>query len=55
MRRVAEMNATKTRESASETRRAHCNRLKKLIDWWMVEFPDYFEVGTRVFVCGGEG
>jgi hypothetical protein len=44
----AAMNATKTKESSCETRRAHRNRLKKLIQWWMMEYPDYFEVGTRV-------
>jgi hypothetical protein len=22
--------------------------MKKLIEWWMIEYPDYFEVGTRV-------
>jgi len=45
---VAAVNATKTKESSDETRRGHRRRLKKLIQWWMVEYPDYFEVGTRV-------
>ena len=45
---VAAMNVTKTKESSSEMRRGHRNHLKKLIQWWMMEYPDYFEVGTRV-------
>jgi hypothetical protein len=42
------LNATKAKESSDKTRKGHRLRLKKLIDWWMEEHPDYFEVGTRV-------
>jgi hypothetical protein len=42
------VNATKTKESAEETRRGHRRRLKKIMDWWRAEYPAYFEVGTRV-------
>ena len=42
------LNATKAKESADETRKGHRRRLKKLIHWWMEEYPAYFEVGTRV-------
>ena len=42
------LNATKQKESATKTRNGHRNRLKILIDWWRSEYPDYFEVGTRV-------
>jgi hypothetical protein len=45
---VSAVNATKTKESFVETRRGHRRRMKKLIEWWMIEYPDYFEVGTRV-------
>ncbi len=44
---VSAVNATKTKESSVETRRKHRCRMKKLIEWWMIEYPDYFEVGTR--------
>ena len=42
------LNATKTKESADETRKGHRCRLKKLIRWWMEEYPAYFKVGTHV-------
>ena len=45
---VEALNATKAKESADRTRKGHRLRLKKLIEWWMVEYPDYFEVGTRI-------
>jgi len=45
---VTALNATKKKESADETRRGHRRRLKKMMYWWMTEYPDYFEVGTRV-------
>ena len=42
------LNATKTKENADETRKAHRRRIKNIIKWWMSEYPDYFEVGTRL-------
>ena len=45
---VHAVNATKTKESADETRKSHRRRLKILINWWMDQYPDYFEAGTRV-------
>ena len=45
---VTALNATKKKESADKTRRGHRRRLKKMMYWWMTEYPDYFEVGTRV-------
>ena len=45
---ILAVNATKTRESANNTRRAHQRRLKTLINWLMCNYPDYFEVGTRI-------
>jgi hypothetical protein len=45
---VTAVNATKTKESSDETRRGHRRRLKKLMEWWMTEYPDYFEAGTRI-------
>jgi murein L,D-transpeptidase YafK len=42
------VNATKMRENAVKTRNEHRNRLKKLIAWWRTEYPEYFEVGTKV-------
>ncbi|KAI2489681.1 hypothetical protein MHU86_24909 [Fragilaria crotonensis] len=45
---VSAVNVTKNKESSAETRRGHRLCMKKLIVWWMVEYPDYFEVGTRV-------
>ena len=42
------LNATKSKESTPATRKGHRRRLKKLIDWWRHEYPDYFEAGTRV-------
>ena len=43
---VSAVNATRTKESAEETRKGHRRRLKILMNWWMKEYPDYFEVGT---------
>ena len=45
---LSAVNATKTKESSDETRKGHRRRLKKMIEWWMTEYPGYFEVGTRV-------
>jgi hypothetical protein len=45
---ILAVNATKTRESADNTRKAHRRRLKTLINWLMCNYPDYFEVGTRI-------
>jgi hypothetical protein len=45
---VNAVNATRTKESSDETQKGHCCRLKKLMQWWMAEYPDYFEIGTRV-------
>jgi hypothetical protein len=45
---VSAVNATKIKESSDTTRQGHRRRLKKLILWWMTEYPEYFEVGTRV-------
>ena len=45
---LSAVNATKTKESSDETRKGHRRRLKKMIGWWMTEYPGYFEVGTRV-------
>ena len=42
------LNVTKTKENADETRKAHRRRIKNIIKWWMTEYPDYFEVGTRI-------
>ena len=42
------LNVTKTKESADATRKAHRRRLKLLMHWWMTNYPNYFEVGTRV-------
>ena len=42
------MNDTKQRESATATQRGHRNCLKKLIEWWMKEYPAYYEAGTKV-------
>ena len=42
------LNVTKTKESAPETHKAHRRRLKILMNWWMTNYPDYFEVGTRL-------
>jgi hypothetical protein len=42
------LNATRTKENADETRKGHRRRIKKRIEWWMTEYPVYFEVGTRV-------
>ena len=42
------LNVTKTKASQTQTRRGHGRRIKKIIEWWMAEYPDYFEVGTRV-------
>ena len=42
------LNDTKSKESAPETRKGHRRRLRKLIEWWRDEYPDYFEAGTRV-------
>jgi hypothetical protein len=41
------VNATKTKESSDETQKGHRRRLKKMIEWWMTEYPDYFDVGTH--------
>jgi hypothetical protein len=54
---VTALNATKKKESADETRKGHCRRVKKMMYWWMTEYPDYFKVGTR-YSCSdrrGEG
>ena len=45
---VRALNATKDKECSPETRKGHRRCLKKLIDWLMREYPDYFEAGTRV-------
>ena len=45
---VNALNVTKTKASQTQTRRGHGRRIKKIIEWWMAEYPDYFEVGTRV-------
>ena len=45
---VNAVNATRTEKSSDETRKGHRRRLKKLMQWWMAEYPDYFEIGTRV-------
>ena len=42
------LNVTKTKENADETRKTHRRRIKNLINWWMTEYPDYYEVGTRI-------
>ena len=42
------LNATKQQENARKTRNEHQNRLKCLINWWRSDYPDYFEVGTKV-------
>ena len=36
------------RENAIKMRNEHCCRLNKIIAWWRMEYPDYFEVGTKV-------
>ena len=45
---VNAVNATRIKESSDETRKGHRRHLKKLMQWWMIEYPDYFEIGTRV-------
>ena len=42
------LNVTKTKSSQTQTRRGHRRRIKRIIDWWMTEYPDYYEVGTSV-------
>ena len=42
------LNDTKMRENAIKMRNEHCCCLKKIIAWWRMEYPDYFEVGTKV-------
>ena len=42
------VNATKTKESADETHKSHRRCFKILINWWMDQYPDYFEAGTQV-------
>ena len=44
---LSAVNATKTKESSDETRKGHRRRLKKMIEWWMTEYRDYYDVGTR--------
>ena len=44
---LSAVNATKTNESSDDTQKGHRRRLKKMIEWWMTEYPDYFVVGTR--------
>jgi hypothetical protein len=34
-------------ESLDETLKGHRRCLKKMIELWMTEYPDYFDVGTR--------
>jgi hypothetical protein len=45
---VTALNTTKKKESSDETRKGHRRCLKKMILRWMAEYPEYFEVGTRV-------
>ena len=45
---VNALNETKTKASQTQTRRGHRRRIKKIIEWWMEEYPDYFEIGTCV-------
>ena len=45
---VNALNETKTKASQTQTRRGHRRCIKKIIEWWMKENPDYFEIGTRV-------
>ena len=44
---LSAVNATKTNESSDDTQKGHRRRLKKMIEWWMTEYPDYFDVGTH--------
>jgi hypothetical protein len=48
--RPEHLRALNAKENADETRKGHRRRIKKLIEWWMNEYPVYFEVGTRVFL-----
>ena len=43
---VDAVHATRTKESSDETQKGHHCRLKKLIQRWMAEYPDYFENDT---------
>jgi hypothetical protein len=45
---VTALNTTKKKESSDEKRKGHRRCLKKIVLWWMAEYPEYFEVGTRV-------
>ncbi len=42
------LNTTKKKESSDEMRKGHRRCLKKMILWWMREYPEYFEVGICV-------
>jgi hypothetical protein len=44
---VTALITTKKKESSDETRKGHRRHLKKMILWWMAEYPEYFE-GTCV-------
>ena len=39
---LSAVNATKTKESSDETRKGHRRCLKKMIEWWMTEYRDYY-------------
>jgi hypothetical protein len=33
------MNPTRTKENADKTLKGHHRRIKKLVEWWMTEYP----------------
>ena len=47
-RHTSDIIATEQSGMEDKTRREYRNRIKRMIRWWMENYPDYFEQGTRV-------
>ncbi|KAL7523497.1 hypothetical protein ACHAWF_002320 [Thalassiosira exigua] len=45
---TTEINATEQSQMEDKTRKEYRNRIRHIIDFWMENYPDYFESGTRV-------
>ena len=43
-----EIIATEQSSMLDKTRREHRNRIARIYNWWMKNYPEYFEIGTRV-------
>ena len=43
----AQMKETREKDKKEKTRREHCNRINRFVNWLHQKYPDYYTQGVR--------